>query len=145
MQIIEKPGFMAVGVKVQGDFETLQEIMPAAWEDFYKSAKEIKHKLNEVYMDICLQEVEGVYTQFICAEVSSFEEIPVGMTYLEISEDKYLHYIHTADIMEIAASFEEMYSYSEARGYTADSFKIDYGYKEGSTETEHELYLRVIE
>ena len=145
MNIIEMKDFLAVGLQVQGDWQTLPEVMPKKWEEFYEKAGDIKNKVKDSYMDICLQEIEGIYTQFICAEVTELEELPEGFVALEIPGGKYFHYTHTVRVEEIYASFEEMHSYAEAHGHKATGFKIDYGYKEGGTESEHELYIRVVE
>ena len=145
MNIVDMKGFKAVGFQVQGDWQTLPEVMPKKWEEFYKKSGSIKNKVKEGYMDISLSETDGVYTQFICAEVSDFDEIPDGFACKEIPEGKYLHYTHTVRVEEIYASFEEMYSFAEAHGHKVTGFKIDYGYEEGGTESEHELYIRVIE
>ncbi|WP_040213890.1 GyrI-like domain-containing protein [Clostridium polynesiense] len=145
MEIVEKKGFKVVGIKVEGDWQTLSQEMDKTWQWFFNKANEIKHKVGNSYMDICLQEDSGVYTQLICAEVERFEDIPHDMTYMEIGSDRYLYSVHKGDLTEIPGAFEEIYNWADARGYNTDEFKIDYGYEENGLEVKHDLYVRILD
>lgn len=142
MKIVERKSFKAVGIKVSAVWEDLWTEMPRAWATFISRHEEIRNRVNDRFMDVSLEETDGRYTQFICAEVSSIAEVPSGMEGVEFPAQKYVYLRHTGSLPEIAESFGKMYEWADSAGISTDEFKLDEGYTKDGTEDGHDLFIR---
>ena len=144
MEIVQKDAFKVVGIKVVADWENLGVEMPEAWQKFISRHTEIKHKVNNVFINVSLARDGDVYTQLICSEVSAFADIPQGMVPVELPGQAYIHHRHVGPVNDIATSFVRMYQWADDNGHAVDEFKLDIGYTSDGREQEHNLFIRVV-
>lgn len=146
MKIVQKNAFKVVGIKVEATWEELWTQMPQAWDQFIDRYDEIDNRVEDnCFMDISVEKKGELYTQFICTEVTGFEDIPTNMEILEVPSQKYIFHQHRGTLHEIASSFGEIYAWAEANGHDARDFKIDRGYTPWQSEREHELFVKIVE
>lgn len=139
MKIVEKESFIAVGIKVEADWQELYTKMAEAWKAAKNRLEEITNRKEDVMMDI----TDGRYTQLIGVEVEKSAAIPDGMEKVEIPARRYIYHQHEGDLSGIAESFGKMYDWAKKHEIETGEFKIDYGYQKDDTETEHALYVKV--
>ncbi len=144
IEIIRAVPRKVIGIKVSGEWEALWLAMPQAWQEFRARAQEIRNRVNSYFIDLSLGQDDGIYTQFICAEVSEISMVPLGMTSLQIPRQTYLHCRHDGPLEDIATSFGAIYQWARTNGLVAEEFKIDEGYTQDGRHEEHELYVRVV-
>jgi len=144
MELVHRPGFVAVGLRVEADWKGLWREMPAAWRELHERAGEIRHRATDVLMDISVSVDCGCCTQLIGAEVAHADDVPDGMTAVHVPAGTYLHTRHTGSLPEIAETFRRMYEWGHKNGVRLDEFKVDSGYTAGGAEPYHDLYVRVI-
>ena len=143
MEIVEKPAFKVVGLLVESDWEGLWVEVPKAWETLMVRQAEIANRCSPVFMDISLGKEGDRYTELICAEVSSIEQVPDGMVAREIPRQRYLHHQHGGELAGIAESFGELYEWAGDNELPIDDFLIDAGYTSDAQEQTHDLYIRL--
>lgn len=144
MQVLEKPAFKVIGIKVTAEWDALWVEMPAAWDKFFASYHSIIHRVNDTMMDICLHTYNRQYSQLLCVEVTTFNNIPRGVMGMEIPHWTYIHHCHVGALAEIADSFARMYEWADQNGYQSTDFKLDIGYTPSRLEQEHDLYIRIL-
>jgi predicted transcriptional regulator YdeE len=141
MKIVEKGSFFAIGVMVKAEWRELWTEMPKAWRNFMARPGDIGARLGDSFADISLEVTEGRYTQFICAPVARVEDVPDGMTAIEIPAGRYVHHCHVGPLAGIANSFGEIYDWARTNGHDTDEFKLDFGYTRGGDKPAHDLYV----
>ena len=144
MELVHRPGFTAVGLRVEADWQRLWRKMPEAWRELHERAGEIRHRVTNVLMDISVSVDCGCYTQLIGVEVAHADDVPEGMSAVHVPAGTYLHARHTGSLPEIAETFRRMYEWGRKNGVWLDEFKIDSGYTADGSEPYHDLYVRVI-
>ncbi|WP_058308311.1 GyrI-like domain-containing protein [Gracilibacillus massiliensis] len=145
MEIVIKEEFTAVGFIVQQDWEGLIREMPVKWDLYKNSVTEIDKRKTDVMMDISLEQHQGIYTQFICAETDDDASVPKGMELRKIPTHRYLHHQHHGSLVGIAETFGEMYQFGKENRIELETMKIDIGYTIAGNETSHDLYIKVID
>lgn len=143
MEIVEKGPLKVVGIEVVASWRDLWTEAPRAWEQLRARAGEIRNRTGEVFLDVSLEQNEGIYRQVVGAEVNSLEVVPAGMVGVEIPAHRYIRYRHQGTLEEIAESFGRIYEWASENGHEADSFKLDEGYTLTGDEREHDLYVRI--
>lgn len=142
MEIRQLETFKLVGIKVEADWRHLATEMPAAWQVIRARQTEIKDRVDNDFLDVCLQKQGEIYTQFVSVEVSHFASIPEGMSAIEIPACQYIYHLHTRSEDQIAATFGAMYAWAQQNGIAVDEFKIDR--TSSNTQAEHHLFIRVV-
>ncbi|HYK74533.1 MAG TPA: GyrI-like domain-containing protein [Pseudoneobacillus sp.] len=145
MQIVKKEAFNVVGKKVVAPWQQLGTEMPKAWQEVMARRDEINHRTSPYILDICLQLVNGEFTQLVCVEVSDFVDIPNGFEGAHIPEQQYIYTKHTGSVMEIAETFGAMIQWAKDNHLTIDplDFKIQYTH-ENSPEEGYDLYFKIV-
>lgn len=143
MQILTLGPLKLIGLTVTAGWDALWTEMPQAWRSLFARGHEIPNRVALPYMDVSLEQRDGVYTQLLAAEVSALAPVPDGMVALEIPEQTYLAYRHAGALPEIASAFGAMYDWAEQNGVALDAFKLDIGYLPDGTEPCHDLFIRV--
>lgn len=144
VDVVRKASFKVVGVQVIARWNQLWELMPDAWNDFVTRYADIKNRVSHAFMDLTLGRHGDEFTQLICCEVTSFDDIPPGMVAVEIPDQDYIHLRHDGPIARINAAFGEMHDWAYARDYTLDDFRFDAGYSPDGQDNEHDLYVRLV-
>lgn len=142
MEIRHKEALKLVGIKVETDWRHLATEMPAAWQVMRARQAEIENRVNNDFLDVCLQEKGEIYTQCVGVEVSHFDAVPEGMTAIEIPAQQYVYHLHTGSEDQIAATFGAMYAWALQNGIAVDEFKIDR--ISSTTQTGHHLFIRIV-
>lgn len=143
MEIVERGPFHVVGIEVVAPWSELWMEVPKAWSILRARAAEIPGRTGEVFVDVSVEEREGVYRQVVGAEVGAVGDVPDGMVAIEIPAQRYLHYRHEGTLEAIAESFGKMYAWGREHGVVLDAFKLDVGYTRSGEDDGHDLYVRV--
>jgi len=144
MKIVKKEAFKVIGIKVEADWQMLHQVMDKVWERAKERLTEIENRKEDVMMDLSLEVVDGQYTQLVGVEVEGAAITPGGMEEVSIPLQEYIYYQHEGELSGIGQSFGKMYDWAEEHDIEAGDFKIDYGYLPDGSETEHELYVKII-
>jgi predicted transcriptional regulator YdeE len=137
---VERGPLLLVGIEVCATFEELWTEMPRAWQAFFSRVDEIRGARPGGYLDVSVVVNDGVYTQLVCAEVDTADDVPEGMTVLRVPAQHYLRLQHSGPEQEIADAFGRMYEWANREGVRADEFKVDRGY---GTDAGHELLVHI--
>ncbi len=144
MEVVEKPPLTAVGIKVVAAWDYLFTEVPHAWKIFFEKYHNITNRIDNKFMDISINKKDNIYTQLLCVQVQEIDSVPEGMIGMSFSAEKFLTYNHKGPFQTIPTSFSKMYKWIENNGFTADDFKIDYGYSPHEIEPiEHTLHIRI--
>lgn len=144
MKIIEKESFIAVGLKVEANWQDLHTKMPEAWHIFKQRIQEISGRKSNEMMDISLNKEGQTYTQLVAVEVEGPAVVADDMVAVTIPQQKYIRYVHRGDLPSIASSFGKMYEWAKEQNIKAGEFKLDIGYRADGSEKEHELFVKVL-
>jgi len=145
MEIIRKQSFKIVGIQVTSVWDYLFAEIPHTWQIFKDSYHGISDKIDNRFMDICVNKDGNVFTQLIGVQVNDFGKIPESMIGLEIPESNYLYSKHRGKYSGINESFAKINKWAKENNLNIDNFKIDYGYFIKETEPiEHNLYVRIL-
>lgn len=145
MEIIDRDAFWITGIKIQASWDELWQKMPKAWNMMFEREHEIRHRTDDILMDISFDKNGDIYTQFIAAQVSDPSvPAPEGMETIQIPGKKYLYFKHSGALKEIAASFGKMYDHAKRNDLKAGEFKIDEGYKANQDKQQHHLYIEIL-
>jgi predicted transcriptional regulator YdeE len=142
---VEHPGLVAVGVRVDGTWETLPRDVPAAWRTVFARRAEIADAAGELrgFAGISISVVDGWFEEFVGAVVDDCHTPPSGMVVLDVPPNRYLRCIHRGPLREAYVSFGRLGESGRARGLEMTEVKLDFGYDEGLTHRPHELFRAV--
>jgi predicted transcriptional regulator YdeE len=144
MRRIQIDGFKAVGIRVEASWNELFREMPEAWFKLFHYLPQIEH--HELpCVDISFDVHDNIYTQFVSVPITEEGSYPEFMELITVPSMTVLHHVHKGDLTEIPNAFSEMYEYADNRSWETDEFKLDFGYTPDGSETEHDLYIRLIQ
>lgn len=143
MRIVQRRATRVVGLEVVGTWEELWTKAPKAWRALRDRASEIQGRTNDVFVDVSLEESDGVYRQVVGAEVADGVEAPGGMVAVEVPGGTYVEGPHAGPLEQIPESFGRIYAWAAEQDHAATALKLDVGYTVDGGETEHTLFVRL--
>lgn len=129
-------------------------LIPLLWQNFFKKMGEIENIVNsDVALGISYdnQQTEDDYIFFymICYMVSNVDNIPQGLTYLEIPSQKYAVFTHKGLMTELMETY--MYIYGEwlpnsdyehdSEAYQIEWYDDRFSYE--SPDSEFDIYIPI--
>ncbi len=129
METIQKENLKIIGISVRTTNQNQQAAkdIPALWEQFVatnvidKIPNKLDGKVFSVYTDY-ESDYMGSYTTILGCEVSSLENVPEGMTTVEIPEDFYTNFIVNGQLNEniVYNKWLEIWQSDIKRSYRSD-------------------------
>lgn len=129
METIQKENLKIIGISVRTTNQNQQAAkdIPALWEQFVttnvidKIPNKLDGKVFSVYTDY-ESDYMGSYTTILGCEVSSLENVPEGMTTLEIPEDFYTNFTINGQLNEniVYNKWLEIWQSDIKRSYHSD-------------------------
>src|SRR4051812_10122385 len=91
--------------------ESSQKI-PQLWDSFLTRASELKNKVGETYYGVIRKlEKESDEMEYYCAlEVSSLDQIPAGMTSVEVPSGTYAKFTHREGLKKLENTIHSVFS-----------------------------------
>lgn len=144
MEIVQKPSFQVIGLKITCSGDQLGAEMPKVWKRFVTRADDIPNRLGESMVDICLSKVGDTVIQLVGAPVSDLSDVPDEMEGVTIPAQSYVRERHNGPEEDIYQTFGKMIEWAEASGLQLDplDFKIDIAPADPSKG--HDLYIKVV-
>lgn len=143
MKIVDLPPTTVVGLEVRGSLRALWRALPRAWDELFSRAGELGGGHDASYVDVSLEEVDGIYRQVVGREVETPIRVPEGMVVLELPAKRCVHARHEGSVTRIAETFEAMYFWALRQGIVVGDFRLDRGYRPGFHEKVHDLYMEI--
>jgi len=147
------PEFTVVGFKIEANLDELEaELGKQTYNSLISRKDEILNKKSE---NVILMQIYPMkhnfdpridrFTQILCYEVTSADDVPLGMISHTISESKYVTYTHKGLESELGKSYDYVYGKwiretgNEPKGY---DFEIwDERYKPENPDNEIDLFV----
>jgi len=143
--IVNKEAFTLVGIPVRAHWDALWTEMPLAWRKWFSRCDEVKGKTTASSIDASLAVRDGEYFQLIGTQVSDPQDVPTDMMCIDIPKKRYVFAEHTGPLEAIADSFGAMYRWAEHQGHKTGDFKLDIGYTASGKESQHQLYIELLD
>lgn len=143
MEVVHRERMLIVGLEVEAEWRALWTEVPEAWERFRERVDEIQHRTGSVFVDASVDATDDTYTQRLGVEVDRADEVPDGMTALDVPAANYIHHRHIGPPEAIADTFHLMYDWADEQEIPVEAFKLDFGYTAAGDGDEHHLYIRV--
>lgn len=143
--IVNKAAFTLVGIPVRAKWDALWTEMPQAWQRWFTRWDDIKGKTGNVSIDASLAVQDDLYFQLVGTEVSHVDDVPSDMLCLDIPTKRYIFTEHQGPLEAIATSFGAMYEWAKEHGHQAGDFKLDIGYTPSGKESQHQLFVELLD
>lgn len=147
-ELTTKESFQAVGLKWEGTFaEAGAGGIKVVHTELQNRLKEIKHVRNpEKLLGLSYHVNEGGFTHYAVVEVDRVENIPDGMTALDVPTLTYAKCEHKKG-QKIDKSYDNIYAWIESQGYKLHQGGLthfeDYPMEQDPYTKEHEFVIMI--
>lgn len=143
MEIVELPAMTVVGLPIHADESTLEDELEAAWTSLHERSGEIERRTDDRFVDVFRGRSGDLRIRVVGAAVEEADEVPAGMTRLEVVPARYIHHRHTGSEDEIDDAFDEIRAWADGGGVDLTDFMLAVGPPPEDDEGVHDLYVRV--
>lgn len=132
-----------LGLRITAHWRDLGRAVPEGWNALFSRRSDIAAAASGLgaYAEVSLGEVEGVYTELVCAAVETLAYVPDGLVDIHVPENTWLTTVHDGPLAGIADGFGAILAHAQARGLFASALKLDTGYQPGLPPGRHDLFI----
>lgn len=143
--LVAYPGLTAVGIRVDGTWQTLPQDMPAAWRALFARRAEVEQAATGagVYVAVSIDATDGWFKEFVGIVIDSCDAPPDGMVVLDVPTNRYLRCVHEGRLRDAHLSFGRLGEAGRERGLTMSEVKLDFGYDGDLSDVPHELFRAI--
>ncbi|NGQ94388.1 hypothetical protein G3578_04255 [Brevibacillus sp. SYP-B805] len=115
--IRSQPEMHLIGLSYAGPFPTLSQGVPQIVRELQARLDEIPHKRDPlIRYELSIEDPNGTYTIYACAEVERFSRIPPGMFGFTVPALTYATVTHRGPLSEVPGTYMNMFQWLEQNG-----------------------------
>ncbi|TCL65714.1 GyrI-like domain-containing protein [Rhizobium sp. BK251] len=142
IEVVHRAELTVVGILVDGYWNDLPSIVPAAWRSLFSRVREIPIAEDPPrYVEVSFERSSNLFHEMVAVVAPPDSVAPHGMHRVTIPRNRYLHVSYNGPLVGIADQFQAIYDHASRTGIAATNVKLDFGYDPQFSPGGHELFV----